>query len=109
MNSSAAYGLSNPAFTDDIGMTMINRQFPTQLDPVTGTIDGGNPGNIKINPGQPDKDTYSKSSEKKTPVWKKVLITTGILTGLSAIGYALFKKVPAVKNAITNIITKFKK
>ncbi len=109
MDNSALYGLRNPAFTDDIGMTMINRQFPSNIDSITGCSFNADLENLKINPGQPGEDTYNNKPNKKKSGWKNFLLGSAIATGLAAVGYALFKKVPAVKTAVMNIISKIKK
>lgn len=82
MDNSVLYGLRNPAMTDDIGMTMIERQFPTTISsmnyiPADGT---------RINPGQPWSDTYQSKRQKEYSVIKKVLIGLGVLA-LGIFGY----------------------
>lgn len=81
MFNSAPYGLSNPAFRDDIGMNIFNGLYPVNIDPINGypQLDMGN---AKLNNGQPDKDTLDKSGKtsKKSPWWKKMLIG-GLVAG----------------------------
>ena len=86
MDNSVIYGLRNPAMTDDIGMTMIERQFPTTIDSMSyGFADGTAP---KINNGQPNADTYQSKRQKEYNTIKQVLIGLGVV----ALGIFGFKK-----------------
>ncbi len=86
MDNSILYGLRNPAMTDDIGMSMIERQFPTTISstnyiPADGTVP-------KFNNGQLNADTYQSKKEKEYGIIKKVLIGLGV----AALGIFGFKK-----------------
>ncbi len=86
MDNSILYGLRNPAMTDDIGMSMIERQYPTTITTSSyGFADGTAP---KINNGQPQTDTYQTKRQKEYSTIKKVLLGLGA----AALGLFAFKK-----------------
>ena len=121
MDNSISYGLRNPAMTDDIGMTMIERQFPTTISPYSyGFTDGTTP---QINNGQPQTDTYQTKRQKEYGTIKKILIGLGIAAaavfgfkkGAKYIkqGYNYVKNnsgswLSKCKNSISNIYSKIK-
>lgn len=85
INNSAYYGLYNPAFSDDIGRTMLNQQLGTpgmDLDDYrlgTGVYGYGNP--YANGMTQDTVEISGKKPEKKQPLWKKILIGAGIILG----------------------------
>ena len=83
MDNSILYGLRNPAMTDDIGMTMIERQYPTVLSPINHLTVDGKP---IINSGQPESDLYQTKRQKEYSVIKKVLAVFGVIA-LGVFGY----------------------
>lgn len=101
MDNSILYGLRNPAMTDDIGMTMIERQFPTTISPINPMpSDGG-----MINPGQPLADTYQSKRQKEYSIIKKVLVGLVVL----ALGiFGLKKGSKLVKQAYNYVKTNAK-
>lgn len=113
MDNSILYGLRNPAMTDDIGMSMIERQYPTTIDNMSyGFADGTAP---KINNGQPSKDTYQTKREKEYSAIKKILIGLGVVA-LGALGlkfgYKYIKKgyeniAPQVKDIFSKVKKNF--
>ena len=135
MDNSILYGLRNPAMTDDIGMTMIERQFPTNITPLGYTP--GNVTNTSAYFNQPYADTFDPNGgtaqtkrQKEYSTIKKVLVGLGV-AALAFIGYKkgvkgikkgwealknLFKggktptpaSVTTVKTPIKNIFTKGK-
>ena len=101
MDNSILYGLRNPAMTDDIGMTMIERQFPTNINTMSyGFADGTAP---QINNGQPQTDTYQTKQQKEYSTIKKILVGLGV----AALGIFGFKKgTKYVKQAFNYIAPK---
>ena len=89
MENSIIYGFRNPAMSEDIGMSMIERQFPTNITPL-----GYTPNNVTNKSAyyeQPYADTYEQNGVipqnkggKGTSVIKKVL------AGLCVIALGLF-------------------
>jgi len=85
IDSSANYGLYNPAFSEDIGYAMLSRQGVNmsaedldeyRLSGVAGSMDGiSMQGNLK-------EDTFGNPNSKS----KKKKIITGILAGIALIG-----------------------
>jgi len=119
-DNSAYYGLSNPAFTKDIGYGMIDMMYPSAgIDPVSGTVDI-QPADVPplVNNGQPNSDTFqSEGKSKKGKTVRNVLIGLGV-AALAALGFYKFKtpimnaagKVTTpVKNFFTSLMNKFKK
>ena len=99
IDNSALYNLTNPAFTQDIGTSIVNAMYPVTIDPISGTVEsslGDTTG--RINNGQPQKDTYTpqetkRDREKRTI--KNILLSAGALL-LGA--FAVYKlKVPFSK------------
>ncbi len=109
LDNSAYYGLQNPAFTKDIGYSMIDSMYPAAgINTLTGTIDlEPNQAANLLNKGQPANDTYTANPENKVlkrnkedNIVKKVFIALGLL----AVGaLAFFKCKAPVKNAISSI------
>ncbi|MBP3820953.1 hypothetical protein J6G99_04840 [bacterium] len=110
MDGSIQYNLRNPAITDDIGMSMIERQFPSTINAITG-VPNFDIKDVKINNGQPQTDNYKGKSkkDKKESHWiRNSLIGSGAI-GLAALGFFKGKSIfAAVKNFATNIISKIK-
>ena len=96
IDNSALYNLTNPAFTKDIGSTMVETMYPTTIDSISGTVETTLDDTAgKINNGQPQKDTFSPQEtkrEKEKRTIKNILISAGAL----ALGaFAIYKlKVP---------------
>ena len=108
MNQSIQYNLRNPAFLDDIGFSMIEKQYPCCEGELSGVSKFGKSG-ITINNGQPNQDEFNSSKTKKKSLLKKFVIT-GAIIGLGI--FALKKGKNAIsgaKNLIANFITKIKK
>lgn len=108
MDNSILYGLRNPAMTDDIGMSMIERQFPTNITPSSyGFADGTAP---QINNGQPKTDTYQTKREKEYSTIKKVLAVLGVIA-LGVLGITIGSKYAkkAYKNIAPQIENTYKK
>lgn len=116
MDESIRYNLRNPAFSDDIGYSMINRMYPGMVNPITGAPDL-QIGNVNINVGQPQEDTYENSQKSKdNDKIKKLLVGVGGLA-LAIFGFkkgklivnfvkGLFKngiKLPSGKKILNNI------
>ena len=109
MDQSIQYNLRNPAFLDDIGYSMIDKQFPI-IDPnIIGQNPLNNP-NVKINNGQPAQDEFNNSDKKKNKsLFKKALII-GAIVGLGILGIKKGKSIlKSCKNFITKAIKRFKK
>ena len=121
MDNSILYGLRNPSMTEDIGMSLIERQYQTQITPL-----GYTPANVTNKSAyfnQPYADTFQTKREKEHSTLKKILIGLGLVAvgvfaykkGLQGIKKAynyieqnasdIFSK---SKNAITNLYTKIK-
>ena len=105
MDNSVLYGLRNPAFTDDIRMSMFDRQFPLFIDEITGTP-ATDLYNHKINNGNPPKDEFDNRNKKskKVPTWAKVLLGGAVV----AAGVFACCKIKPVANFFKNIYTKIK-
>ena len=74
MDESIKYNLRNPAFTDDIGYSMINRMYPSSVNPMSGTIDN-QLGDVKLNNGQPEQDSFQKTKrDSDKEIFKKLLL-----------------------------------
>ncbi len=106
MDNSILYGLRNPAMTDDIGMSMIERQFPTTMNSMTYVpADGSLP---QINNGQPQSDIYQNKRKKEYSLIKKILLGIGAV----ALGIIGIKTGPKIYNKIAskvpNLISKCK-
>lgn len=110
MDNSILYGLRNPAMTDDIGMTMIERQFPTPIGPTSYVpADGNVP---QINNGQPNSDIYQTKKEKEYSTIKKILLALGAI-GLGIFGFKkgakwVSKSYNYIKTNSGSLITKCK-
>ena len=89
-DNSAYYGLSNPAFTKDIGYGMIDMMYPSAgIDPVSGTVDI-QPADVPplVNNGQPNSDTFqSEGKSKKGKIVRNVLIGFGVAACFMSLGY----------------------
>lgn len=103
MDNSIVYGFRNPAMTEDIGMSMIERQYPTVITPL-----GYTPGNVTNKSAyfnQPYADTFQTKREKEYSTIKKVLVGLG----LAALGIFTYKKgTKGIKNIYNNIKNLFK-
>lgn len=102
MDESIRYNLRNPAFTDDIGYSMINRMYPGVIDPLTGTVNS-QIGDVNINLGQPQQDSYEntqKSADKEK--FKKILIYGA---GIALLIFG-FKKGKALINLVKGLFSK---
>jgi len=97
MENSIIYGLRNPVITEDIGMSMIERQYPTNITPL-----GYTPNNLTNKSGyfeQSYADTFQTKREKEYSAIKKVLIGLG----LTALGIFAYKKgVKGIKELYNN-------
>ena len=121
MDNSIIYGLRNPAMTEDIGMSMIERQYPTNITPL-----GYTPANITNKSAyfeQPYADTFQTKQQKEHSAFKKILVGLG-LVALGIFGYKKGSKyikkaynyvAPHIKNVFTkgknivvNLINKIK-
>lgn len=103
MDNSILYGLRNPAMTEDIGMSMIERQYPTNITPL-----GYTPANITNKSAyfeQPYADTFQTKREKEYSTIKKVLVGLGVVA-LGILG--IRKGTKGIKNAYSYIKNLFK-
>ena len=104
MDNSIIYGLRNPAMTDDIGMCMIERQYPTMITPW-----GYTPGNVTNKSAyfeQPYADTFQTKRDKEYSTIKKVLVGLSIVA-LGLLG--LKRGVKGIKDGykyVKNLFTK---
>ena len=103
MDNSILYGLKNPAMTDDIGMTMIERQYPTNITPLGYTT--ANVTNKSAYYEQPHADTFQTRREKEYSTIKKVLVGLAI-TALGIFGIRKGSK--GIKNAYDYVKNLFK-
>ncbi len=106
MDESIKYNLRNPAFTDDIGYSMINRMYPTSINPMSGTIDN-QLGDVKLNNGQPEQDSYQKTKrDSDKEIFKKLLIG-GAAVVLAIFGFkkgkSLLSKIKGLFKGTNNI------
>ena len=116
IDSSAKYGLYNPAFTEDIGNVMLGKMIQGdeidlddyRISGVAGTMDGVN---IQGNLPSDKVELSTKGKAKKAA--KYLLIGAGIIGAgfLAFKGYKVgFKNIPSkIKNFFSSIIAKFKK
>lgn len=108
MDQSIKYNLRNPAFLDDIGYSIINRQYPCIEDRMVGVSQFGKNG-VQINNGQPNQDEFNSDKKKNKNIFTKFIIG-GAIVGL---GILLFKKGGAIlsgaKNLFTKLLSKIKK
>ncbi len=103
MDNSILYGLRNPAMTEDIGMSMIERQYPTNITPL-----GYTPANVTNKSAyfeQPYADTFQTKREKEYSIIKKVLVGLGVVA-LGILG--LRKGTKGIKNAYNYVKNLFK-
>lgn len=105
MDNSIIYGFRNPAMTEDIGMSMIERQFPTNITPL-----GYTPNNVTNKSAyynQPYADTFQTKQQKEHSAFKKILVGLGLV----ALGFFAYKKgTKGIKEFYdTHIKTLFKK
>lgn len=97
MENSIIYGLRNPAMTDDIGMTMIERQYPTNITPI-GYVPADVTNRSIINAG-PNSDIFQTKRQKEYSAFKKILVGLGAL----ALGIFAYKKgVKGIKELFKN-------
>lgn len=82
MNNSFMYGLTNPAFTEDIFQAGLNTMYPCNMDYLSGLTQYGITGNL----GQPLHDYYMPSKQKKEYNFLKSLLVGGAAVGLSYFG-----------------------
>ncbi|MBQ8460383.1 hypothetical protein IJ541_09830 [bacterium] len=115
IDSSAKYGLYNPAFTEDIGNVMLGRMVGNDIDlddyrisGVTGSMDG-----VNIQGNLPSDKVELSTKQKAKKVAKYALIAAGVIAaGLLAFkGFkGGIKKFPEnMKNLFDSIVKKFKK
>lgn len=111
MDNNIIYGFRNPSMSEDIGMSMIERQYPTNITPL-----GYTPNNVTNKSAyfeQPDSDTFVQNGgivqskrDKEYSVIKKVLVGLGVI----ALGFFAYKKgIKGIKNAykyVKNLFTK---
>ena len=101
MDNSIIYGFRNPSMSEDIGMSMIERQYPTNITPL-----GYTPNNVTNKSAyynQPYGDTFMQNGEipqskrdKENSVIKKVLAGLCVI----ALGFFAYKKgIKSIKNA----------
>lgn len=113
VDTSAQYGLTNPAFTEDIGLSNLDKMLPMApasfggmgyIPGITGTMSG-----TKIK-GQLTNDIYQPTrKEQDKSLFKKLFATAGIIIA-GVLCYKGAKKIiPAIKNLFQKIKTKFKK
>lgn len=110
MDNSILYGLRNPAMTEDIGMTMVERQFPTNITPL-----GYTPANVTNKSAyfnQPYNDTFEQNGgmapskrDREKSVAKKILVGLGV-AALAFFG--LRKGVKGIKNGFEYVKNIFK-
>lgn len=109
MFDSSSYNLSNPAFTDDIGMSNMNRMLP--MAPATfagGTYFQGITG-TRIN-GKLSNDIYQPTRKQRDKsIFKKILLGAGVIAASVLCFKGGKKAVKWIKNLCTKIATKFKK
>ena len=102
MDQSALYNLRNPAFVEDIGHSMINQMYPTTAVGTPGMINPTMPGR-KINPGQPQKDSFESDKVKK----ERNFISKVLLFGVIALaGLTIYKKSGVIAGKITDLVRK---
>lgn len=96
--------LANPFFCEDIGMSMMNRMYPTTINPLYGPdlyMSG-----VAMNSGQPMVDSYETSKQKREGGIIKTIAAGLILAGLGFLG---IKKGSALtKKAISGMTSPFK-
>ncbi|MDY6310713.1 MAG: YtxH domain-containing protein [Cyanobacteriota bacterium] len=103
MDNSVLYGLRNPAFTEDYPMSIIGKQFATNIDPIDGL---GSYNTSPINPGQPQKDIFQSKKQKEYSAIKKVAFGLGAI-GAAALGIKFAPKAgKAVFNKIAGVAKK---
>ena len=95
IDSSAAYGLYNPAFTEDIGMSSINRMYPAGGNTEDFRIAGTDFSNIDIQHRLMTDTAEFKNKQKNKNILSGILIGACVL-GLGALGYKFGK--PLFKN-----------
>lgn len=109
VDSSVQYGLTNPAFTDDIGLKNLDKMLPMApgtfyggigyIPGVTGTMSG-----TRIQ-GQLSNDIYQPTrKERDKSMFKKILAGTGIIIA----SVLCFKGAKKVVNLIKNMFHKTK-
>lgn len=113
MENSASYNLTNPAFTEDIGLSNLNRMLPMApasfgagmyVPGITGTMSG-----TRIN-GHLTNDIYQPTRKQRDIAnFKKIFIAAGaVIAGVLCFkgGKKIFK---GITNLFDKIKTKFKK
>lgn len=100
MDESIRYNLRNPAFSEDICTSQINRMFPCVQD--SGYNISGMPTGVNFNNGQPTTDKYQPRSQKDKALIKKLLIGAGIL----ALGGFAFGTVKGLFSSAKTILEK---
>ncbi|MBO6256510.1 hypothetical protein J6N69_00540 [bacterium] len=110
MDNSILYGLRNPAMTDDIGMSMIERQFPTNITPLGYTPSDVTNKSAYFN--QPYNDTFEQNGSKalskrdrEKSLIKKILVGLGV-AALAFFG--LRKGVKGIKSGFEYVKNIFK-
>lgn len=105
MNNGFMYNLSNPAFTEDIGMAQVARMYPTNIDPLTGLSNNFLPG-VYLYSGQPMNDSYITPKQKSEGNIIKTAIAGIILAGLGFIGVK--KGAAWTRHILSNITSPFR-
>lgn len=103
MDNSILYGLRNPAMTEDIGMSMIERQYPTNITPLGYTP--ANATNRSVYFEQPYADTFQTKREREHSTIKKVLVGLGVVA-LGILG--IRKGTKGIKSAYNYVKNLFK-
>lgn len=102
MDDSIKFNLRNPALTDDIGYSMINRMYPGTVNPITGTIDNSL-GDVNFNNGQPAEDMF-KQSQKDADKQKFSKLLVGAVAVIAAL--FVFKKSSKLSNFASGLLKK---
>lgn len=113
IDGSAYYGLYNPAFSEDIGRSMLNQQLGTpgmNLDDYrlgTGLYGYGNP--YANGMTQDTVQISGKEPKKKMPVWKKILIGAGVILGGGLLLKFGVKNIKGLRTKMSGFWSKFKR
>jgi hypothetical protein len=96
--------LAHPFFSEDIGMSMMKRMYPTTIDPLYGPdlyMSG-----VTMNPGQPLADSYETPKQKREGNILKTIAAGLILAGLGFFG--IKKGAALTQKAISSLTSPFK-
>lgn len=82
-DNSIMYGLRNPAFTEDLGMSMVNQMFPIPPGPMGVYPMMMPPGQLR---GQLNVDTFNSSQRetKDNKIFKRIALGFAALIGTIA-------------------------